>query len=67
MTREKIFSVVGHPIDGFHLDEAFYDRVIDRVENFTDIPRDADTLEVVTHIISGAVAEFLQTFEVKKQ
>lgn len=65
----KLYSVAAHPVEGFHLDEAFHDRVISRVEEqcATDLPRDPDTMEVTLSLIGASIAEFMTTFEVKKQ
>lgn len=65
----KLYSVAAHPVEGFCLDNAFYDRVIDSVETKlgTDIPRDADNMEIIGSLIAASVAEFMTTFEVKKQ
>lgn len=64
----KIFAVQCDQKVGFVLDEPFYNRVLEKVEDTigTETLRDKDNLEVAHAIITHSIAEFMATFQIKE-
>lgn len=67
--KPKLFHVIGDANEGFCIHEDFINRVINSVDDRLgiNIRNDADNEHVAHAIVMASIAEFMNTFEVKKQ